>query len=127
MEQNPNGSYEPLYLYVKELQTKLEFSVNNVNEYRYEVLGGMHNVLATKELPENIQIRKFSKNDMPSCLLSSLMKIHCCWHPGLTLLHVFVIKAGFPLAISFVRSDFFRRCACTLRNYVLRAIRQSKE
>ena len=61
MEKNPNGSYEPLYLYVKDLETKLEFSVNNLNEYRYEVLGGTHNVLATKKLFEKHPDQKIFK------------------------------------------------------------------
>ena len=52
MEKHPNGSYEPLYLYVRGLQTKAEFCKDKVNEYRYEVLGGTHNVLATKKLSE---------------------------------------------------------------------------
>jgi hypothetical protein len=61
MEQHPNGSYEPLYLYVKEMKTKLEFSGNDVNEYRYEVLGGTHNVLATKKLSVKYPDKKIFK------------------------------------------------------------------
>lgn len=50
MEKTPNGSYEPLYLSVKNIQNKQEFSPRKVNDYKYEVLGGTHNVLATKDL-----------------------------------------------------------------------------
>ena len=50
MEKLPNGSYEPLFLCVKELQKKTDFSGNELANYTFEVLGGTHNVLATKEL-----------------------------------------------------------------------------
>lgn len=50
MEKHPKGSYEPLYLCVKGLKNKEEFSQGKINDYVYEVLGGTHNVLATKEL-----------------------------------------------------------------------------
>ncbi|XP_028418166.1 uncharacterized protein LOC114544666 [Dendronephthya gigantea] len=52
MESNPNGSYEPLYLLVKGLNRKENFSKSDVSSYQYEVLGGTHNLLATKQLLE---------------------------------------------------------------------------
>ena len=61
MEKHPNGSYEPLYLYVKGCPAKVEFSANNVSDYRYEVLGGTHTVLATKALSEKYPDKKIFK------------------------------------------------------------------
>ncbi|XP_028419073.1 uncharacterized protein LOC114544709 [Dendronephthya gigantea] len=52
MESNPNGSYEPLYLLVKGLNRKENISKSDVSSYQYEVLGGTHNLLATKQLLE---------------------------------------------------------------------------
>jgi hypothetical protein len=52
MESNPNGSYEPLYLLVKDLDRTENFSKSCINSYHYEVLGGTHNLLATKQLLE---------------------------------------------------------------------------
>jgi hypothetical protein len=57
MEENCNGAYEPVFLNVNALNTKTDFDHNNASVYQYEVLGGTHNVLATKDLhakyPEN--------------------------------------------------------------------------
>ncbi|CAB4000011.1 Hypothetical predicted protein, partial [Paramuricea clavata] len=52
MESNPNGSYEPLYLLVKDLDRTENFSKSCIDSYHYEVLGGTHNLLATKQLLE---------------------------------------------------------------------------
>ena len=49
MEKLPNGSDEPLFS-IKNLERKADFSTNDLLSYRFEVLGGTHNVLATKEL-----------------------------------------------------------------------------
>ena len=70
MEKHRNGSYEPLYLYVKRCPAKVEFSPNNVNDYRYEVLGGTYNVLATKALSEKYPDKKIFKGHMRGCLLA---------------------------------------------------------
>ena len=53
MLKNPNGSYEPLCLSVKGLENKSKFSTHNIGTYKFEVLGGTHNVLATQELFAN--------------------------------------------------------------------------
>ena len=52
MEKNPNGACEPLFLMVKGVERKELFSKSKINDYHYEVLGGTHNVLATKQLCE---------------------------------------------------------------------------
>ena len=52
MERHPNGSYEPLYLVIKDIRKKEDFSKDNVDRYNYEVLGGTHNVLATQQMLE---------------------------------------------------------------------------
>ncbi|CAB3987115.1 Hypothetical predicted protein, partial [Paramuricea clavata] len=49
-EENANGVYEPLFLNVKDLNKNDEFDKNMLSGYRYEVLGGTHNFLATKAL-----------------------------------------------------------------------------
>lgn len=49
MEDNPHGAHEPLYLHIKNC-SKEEFDVSKVRDYKYEVLGGTHNTLATQEL-----------------------------------------------------------------------------
>lgn len=51
MEENPHGNHEPLFLHIKDC-TKKQFKPENVSEYKYEVLGGTHNTLATKRLHE---------------------------------------------------------------------------
>ena len=50
MEKLPNGAYEPLFLHVKGLDNKADFNPNELTRYSYEVLGGTHNMLATKAL-----------------------------------------------------------------------------
>ena len=52
MESNPNGSYEPLYLLAKDVDATGNFSKSCIDRYNYEVLGGTHNLLATKQLLE---------------------------------------------------------------------------
>jgi hypothetical protein len=70
MEKHPNGSYEPLYLCVKGLKNKEEFSQGKINDYVYEVLGRTHNVLATKELSEkHPEMAIWKREDMQGCLL----------------------------------------------------------
>ena len=58
MEQDPHGASEPLFLLVKDIHSKQDFDTYKKNQYKYEVLGGTHNVLATKALlqkhPEQI-------------------------------------------------------------------------
>ena len=49
MEDNPYGTHEPLCLHIKNF-SKEEFQTSRITEYKYEVLGGTHNVLATKNL-----------------------------------------------------------------------------
>lgn len=57
MEEQPSGNYEALFVAVKGLQNKEEFNIDKIDENEYEVLGGTHVTLATKQLHE-----KFPEN-----------------------------------------------------------------
>ena len=50
MEENANGAYEPLFLNVKDVNNKNDLDNSMISGYKYEVLGGTHNFLATKSL-----------------------------------------------------------------------------
>lgn len=52
IEQYPDGAYEPLFLHVRDISVLKTFDKNNTSQYRYEVLGGTHNVLTAKALFE---------------------------------------------------------------------------
>ena len=61
MDENLHGAHEPLYLHIKNC-TKDEFDLVKISDYKYEVLGGTHNALATKELrkkyPEHVAFER---------------------------------------------------------------------
>lgn len=57
MEEQPCGNYEALFVAVKGLKNKDEFNIDKIDEHEYEVLGGTHVTLATKQLHE-----KFPEN-----------------------------------------------------------------
>ena len=57
MEEQPSGNYEALFILVKGVQSKDDFRVENIVEYEYEVLGGTHIMLVTKNLHD-----KFTDN-----------------------------------------------------------------
>ncbi|XP_068676680.1 uncharacterized protein [Montipora foliosa] len=52
MEELPSGNYEALFVLVKGIKNKEEFNVDKVEQHEYEVLGGTHVMLATKQLNE---------------------------------------------------------------------------
>lgn len=52
MEELPLGNYEALFVLVKGIKNKEEFKTDKVDQYEYEVLGGTHVMLATKQLNE---------------------------------------------------------------------------
>lgn len=52
MEELPLGNYEALFVLVKGIKNKEEFKSDQVDQYEYEVLGGTHVMLATKQLNE---------------------------------------------------------------------------
>ena len=80
MEKHPNGAYEPLFLLVKDLKSKVDFNSNEVNSYKYEVLAGTHNVLAAISLSEKYPEESMMKHCglLPSTILQDLsgMKLH---------------------------------------------------
>lgn len=49
-EKNPAGTYSELYVVAKNVATKEQFNVDNKDFYTYEVIGGCHTTLATKNL-----------------------------------------------------------------------------
>ena len=52
MEEQPSGNYEALFVVAKGFQNKKEFNIDKIDENEYEVLGGTHVTLATKQLHE---------------------------------------------------------------------------
>ena len=52
MSEQPSGNYEALFVLAKGITKKDQFELEKINEYKYEVLGGTHVVLATKHLRE---------------------------------------------------------------------------
>ena len=50
IENQPLGSYEPLFVLAKGVGSVAEFDKGRLQEYEYEVLGGTHLTLATKQL-----------------------------------------------------------------------------
>lgn len=50
MQKNPSGSYGSLFVLVKGISHKNQWKVEKKNSFQYEVLGGTHLSLATKQL-----------------------------------------------------------------------------
>ncbi|XP_020904551.1 uncharacterized protein LOC110242848 isoform X2 [Exaiptasia diaphana] len=57
-KEQPSGSYEPLFVVVKNCEKKDDFDLSKISEYRYEVLGGTHLTIATKTLHEQFPDNK---------------------------------------------------------------------
>ncbi|XP_068735386.1 uncharacterized protein [Montipora capricornis] len=52
MEELPSGNHEALFVLVKGIKNKEEFNLDKVEQHEYEILGGTHVMLATKQLNE---------------------------------------------------------------------------
>lgn len=52
MEELPVRNYEALFVLVKGIKNKEELKTDKVDQYEYKVLGGIHVMLATKQLNE---------------------------------------------------------------------------
>ncbi|KXJ09428.1 hypothetical protein AC249_AIPGENE16802 [Exaiptasia diaphana] len=61
LKDHPEGNYEPLFVLVKDVDTKEHFDKTKLGEYQYEVLGGTHLTLATKHLNQESPTNKYYK------------------------------------------------------------------
>ena len=117
MENHPNGSYEPLYLYVKNVDSQTEFEKDKIGSYEYEVLGGTHNVLATRKLSEKYPEKKIFQgryarlfvglSDEEALWLASRHNSSGCFRHEMTFQDEVISTFNFPfLAFIYLFSSF---------------------